>query len=160
MYIWNWLSLAGRGAAHGSRQGELGAPRPIYQGSCVHPLLPISTLSQTIMDGVKGSVDKSDEFFVRQLERQTLSLEEDDDGALLGDLRPDAERKLVRKLDNRLLPTIVVIFIMNYIDVCARHLSYCAVVSGIPSRLSRPLTAHSRHISSPERPRERLASNR
>ncbi|KAG6823799.1 hypothetical protein H0H93_003071, partial [Arthromyces matolae] len=27
-----------------------------------------------------------------------------------------AERKLVRKLDSRLLPTIVVIYIMNYID--------------------------------------------
>lgn len=28
-----------------------------------------------------------------------------------------AERKLVRKLDSRMLPTIFVIFIMNYIDV-------------------------------------------
>lgn len=28
-----------------------------------------------------------------------------------------AEKKLVRKLDSRLLPTIFVIFIMNYIDV-------------------------------------------
>ena len=28
-----------------------------------------------------------------------------------------AERKLVRKLDFRLLPTIVLIFIMNFIDV-------------------------------------------
>ena len=28
-----------------------------------------------------------------------------------------AERKLVRKLDSRLLPMIVLIFIMNYIDV-------------------------------------------
>ncbi|KAG6856231.1 hypothetical protein H0H87_006325, partial [Tephrocybe sp. NHM501043] len=27
-----------------------------------------------------------------------------------------AERKLVRKLDSRLLPTVVVIYIMNYID--------------------------------------------
>lgn len=30
-----------------------------------------------------------------------------------------AERALLRKLDRRLLPTIFVIFIMNYIDVCA-----------------------------------------
>ena len=30
-----------------------------------------------------------------------------------------AERKLVRKLDRRLLPTILVIYIVNYIDV--RH---------------------------------------
>ncbi|THH09970.1 hypothetical protein EW146_g8523 [Bondarzewia mesenterica] len=35
---------------------------------------------------------------------------------LLGDARKSAERKLVRKLDRRLLPTIVVIFLMNYID--------------------------------------------
>jgi hypothetical protein len=28
-----------------------------------------------------------------------------------------AERKLVRKLDSRVLPTIFIIFIMNYIDV-------------------------------------------
>jgi hypothetical protein len=29
-----------------------------------------------------------------------------------------AERRLVRKLDTRLLPTIIIIYIMNYIDVC------------------------------------------
>lgn len=28
-----------------------------------------------------------------------------------------AERKLVRKLDYRILPTIILIYIMNYIDV-------------------------------------------
>jgi len=39
------------------------------------------------------------------------------DGELLGALRSSAERKLVRKLDMRLLPTIVLIYIMNYIDV-------------------------------------------
>lgn len=32
--------------------------------------------------------------------------------------RQAAERRLVRKLDFRLLPTVVVIFLMNYIDVC------------------------------------------
>ncbi len=31
-----------------------------------------------------------------------------------------AERKLVRKLDTRVLPTIVLIYIMNYIDVRLR----------------------------------------
>ena len=38
--------------------------------------------------------------------------------------RKAAERKLVRKLDSRLLPTIVLIYIMNYIDVrgCLRIL--------------------------------------
>lgn len=43
---------------------------------------------------------------------------QDDDGELLAeDVRPAAERRLVRMLDMRLLPTIVLIFIMNYIDV-------------------------------------------
>ena len=41
-----------------------------------------------------------------------------DDGVLLeDDKRVAAERRLVKKLDHRLLPTIVVIYIMNYIDV-------------------------------------------
>lgn len=39
------------------------------------------------------------------------------DGDLLAkDVRPAAERQLVRQLDIRLMPTIIVIFIMNYID--------------------------------------------
>lgn len=42
------------------------------------------------------------------------------DGELLAqDVRPSAERRLVRMLDMRLLPTIILIFIMNYIDVSA-----------------------------------------
>ncbi|EIM85076.1 MFS general substrate transporter [Stereum hirsutum FP-91666 SS1] len=41
----------------------------------------------------------------------------EDDGILLrADVRPAAERSLVRKMDMRLLPTIILIFIMNYID--------------------------------------------
>lgn len=36
---------------------------------------------------------------------------------LAADVRPAAERALVRKMDMRLLPTIILIFIMNYIDV-------------------------------------------
>ena len=40
------------------------------------------------------------------------------DGELLSeDVRPAAERRLVRILDMRLLPTIILIYIMNYIDV-------------------------------------------
>lgn len=40
------------------------------------------------------------------------------DGDLLSaDARPEAERRLVRQLDLRLMPTIIIIFIMNYIDV-------------------------------------------
>jgi hypothetical protein len=33
--------------------------------------------------------------------------------------RAAAEHRLVRKLDTRLLPTIFLIFILNYIDVCS-----------------------------------------
>ena len=41
-----------------------------------------------------------------------------DDGILLeANKRASAERRLVKKLDHRLLPTVVVIYIMNYIDV-------------------------------------------
>jgi hypothetical protein len=42
----------------------------------------------------------------------------DVDGELLHpDVRESAEKKLVRKLDMRLMPTIIIIFLMNYIDV-------------------------------------------
>ena len=42
----------------------------------------------------------------------------DDDGELLlPERRAVAEKQLVRKLDVRLLPAIVLIFILNYIDV-------------------------------------------
>jgi hypothetical protein len=42
----------------------------------------------------------------------------DVDGELLHpDIRESAEKKLVRKLDCRLMPTIIVIYLMNYIDV-------------------------------------------
>lgn len=42
---------------------------------------------------------------------------DDDSELLLPEVRQYAERKLVRKLDSRVLPTIVLIFILNYIDV-------------------------------------------
>ena len=45
-----------------------------------------------------------------------------EDGVLLEkDKRVSAERRLVKKLDYRLLPTVVLIFIMNYIDVGQPH---------------------------------------
>lgn len=46
----------------------------------------------------------------------------DDDCLLTVDRRPAAEQALVRKLDTRLLPTIVAIYIMNYIDVSSLYL--------------------------------------
>ena len=40
-----------------------------------------------------------------------------DGDLLVPEVRVAAERRLVRKLDIRLLPTIILIYIMNYIDV-------------------------------------------
>ena len=52
---------------------------------------------------------------------------DDSDVELLApDRRVQAEKHLVRLLDMRLLPTIVLIFIMNYIDVSAVIFSYLA----------------------------------
>ena len=56
---------------------------------------------------------------IDSLEQKVLSVlpEEDGDGELLGPLRKSAEKRLVRKLDMRLLPTIVMSSIINFIDV-------------------------------------------
>ena len=54
--------------------------------------------------------------------RETGSHDPNDDGFLLeNDQRASAERQLLKKLDHRLLPTIVMIYIMNYIDVRQPH---------------------------------------
>ena len=54
--------------------------------------------------------------------KEIASHDLNDDGVLLeDDKRVSAERRLVKKLDHRLLPTIVVIYIMNYIDVRQPH---------------------------------------
>ena len=50
--------------------------------------------------------------------KESGSHDSNNDGVLLkDDKRASAERRLLKKLDRRLLPTIVVIYIMNYIDV-------------------------------------------
>ena len=41
-----------------------------------------------------------------------------DDALLAPENRAKAERRLVRLLDLRLLPTVILIYLMNYIDVC------------------------------------------
>jgi hypothetical protein len=54
--------------------------------------------------------------------KETGLHDSNDDGVLLeNDKRASAERRLVKKLDYRLLPTIVLIYIMNYIDVRQPH---------------------------------------
>lgn len=50
----------------------------------------------------------------------------EDQEILLGEARRAVERRLVRKLDFRLLPTVVVIYLMNYIDVgCIMCMEQC-----------------------------------
>ena len=69
-----------------------------------------------------GSTDEKYDVKVEHVESKVSSTEvvniEDEDGELLlPGRREQAEKKLVRKLDFRLLPTIILIFILNYIDV-------------------------------------------
>ncbi|KAH9856028.1 MFS general substrate transporter [Lenzites betulinus] len=69
------------------------------------------------------SLNEKDDVSVQHVERRpsssvaAVSVPESEDAELLNsDVRVAAERRLVRMLDWRLLPTIVLIFIMNYID--------------------------------------------
>ncbi|KAF5385673.1 hypothetical protein D9757_005545 [Collybiopsis confluens] len=62
------------------------------------------------------SVDK-EEVVMREHENATASFDEHPLPPEGSEERILAERKLVRKLDTRVLPTIILIFIMNYIDV-------------------------------------------
>ncbi|KIP05239.1 hypothetical protein PHLGIDRAFT_25186 [Phlebiopsis gigantea 11061_1 CR5-6] len=48
--------------------------------------------------------------------QDVIDIHDEDGELLLPEHREQAERKLVRKLDFRLLPTIILIFILNYID--------------------------------------------
>ena len=41
--------------------------------------------------------------------------------------RAMAEHRLVRKLDTRLLPTMILIYILNLIDVCPTNFDDCAI---------------------------------
>lgn len=54
---------------------------------------------------------------VEQPVQSDVSVVGSDDVLLSAEARPEAERRLVRQLDLRLMPTIIIIFIMNYIDV-------------------------------------------
>lgn len=51
--------------------------------------------------------------------------------------RSEAEKRLVRKLDTRLLPTIILIYIMNYIDV-SNFSSTMAFTKGLADQCCYP----------------------
>lgn len=67
------------------------------------------------------SLEKTD--IVLEEQANSAPFEEDPLPPEGSDERILAERRLVRKLDMRVLPTIVLIFIMNYIDVNFTRLS-------------------------------------
>lgn len=67
---------------------------------------------------LKDQKTRADASFVEQAEKPASCNEISDDyELLLPSRRPIAEKELVKTLDLRLLPTIVLIFILNYIDV-------------------------------------------
>lgn len=76
----------------------------------VRPSVALRTLRHTM------SLDKKSEPFT---ENVVVAVQEESDDFILlkEENRKAAERHLVRKLDMRLMPTIVVIYFMNYIDV-------------------------------------------
>ena len=70
-----------------------------------------------------GREDKIEAKAASVVEQPASDTSVSSDSELLSvDARPAAERRLVRQLDLRLMPTIIVIFIMNYIDVSLRWL--------------------------------------
>lgn len=76
------------------------------------------TMQQRTSSLADSKYDVKEASSVEHVEESSVKGSYGDDGELLApDRRVAAERKLVRKLDFRLLPTIVLIFILNYIDV-------------------------------------------
>ena len=75
----------------------------------------MAALNSTVT--AKAYIDEKALTVVEQSVQPDTSVANSDDDLLSADARPDAERRLVRQLDLRLMPTIIIIFIMNYIDV-------------------------------------------
>ena len=65
----------------------------------------------------KYDAGKATESLELNVTERALSVGDDDGALLLPGVREAAERRLVRKLDYRLLPTVILIYILNYIDV-------------------------------------------
>ena len=82
----------------------------------------ISTREETEKDIVSESISEKESVADgnKRLDRKGDDQTPEDDRMLLDSgRRKEEERRLVRKLDMRLLPMIILIYIMNYIDVSA-----------------------------------------
>jgi hypothetical protein len=90
------------------------------QESLLAPLIPKLHDAETDNMGIDpetGSNSKRDDS-IREIDDSSGDDQHSIEGRLLLDHeRVVAEKKLVRKLDSRLLPCIVAIFIMNYVSV-------------------------------------------
>ena len=86
-----------------------------YKPSC-----PVASSVSTSLSNMVEEKEYPAQFYIKN--KETGLNDSNDDGVLLkDDKRASAERLLVKKLDQRLLPTIVVIYIMNFIDVRQPH---------------------------------------
>ena len=78
--------------------------------------LPSTAMSAKVTDSVV--LDEKEKVSIEQRSpAASLDAPDDDSELLAPEVRQTAERHLVRVLDSRLMPTIIIIFLMNYIDV-------------------------------------------
>jgi hypothetical protein len=91
------------------------------------------------------NAERKDDASVEQLEKtpRDVTAEGADTEFLAAHIRPSAEKHLVRILDLRLLPTIILVFILNYIDVSI-DVSYL-----FPSKISHGTRSYSELLYQP-----------
>ena len=74
---------------------------------------------------------KKSDFFTEDV--VAVSNDADDFRLLTAETRKAGERSLLRKLDRRLMPTAVFIYLLNYIDVCQHLFTKLIVLTFIHS---------------------------
>ena len=90
----------------------------------VHTLREAGSFSPTYAAMDSSSETKQQHTYIENAEIQEITHSKDaqddsssSDNLMNAEVRASAEKKLVRKLDMRLISTIILIYIMNYIDV-------------------------------------------
>ena len=90
----------------------------------VHTLREAGSFSPTYAAMDSSSENKQQHTYIENAEIQEITHSKDaqddsssSDNLMNAEVRASAEKKLVRKLDMRLISTIILIYIMNYIDV-------------------------------------------